>query len=145
MTEAESGYKVAHGTEFDAPAAIAFLESEARTLRWALANASEAGVDQYVLRSQEVAHESWLALIGSVTQSEHVELAEQILTLYGFHGWVCGRLERGFTAVVEHELQERLRALWVTRLCRLTRSTIEGIGSRRDDAPASRPERPHCK
>jgi hypothetical protein len=107
----------------DAAAACTFLQSQARWLTHALANADDPEVVGTVLGMHDASHASWLHLLAA-TGERDVDAAAQLVTLYGFHGQVVGSLERGVDCRLSIGVQVEVRRLIARRLELLTDEAV---------------------
>ena len=126
----------------DPLAAVDFLERQACGLRQALVRPRDPAVIRGVIVSQEIAHESWLALTGALQRSGYEEAAEGVAALYGLHGRVAARLERGLDPRLEEAVEARLRACLLGELQRRTTQVCDQLLETLPAAPSRAPLAP---
>lgn len=119
---------------------VTFVTQEANALREALARPGCPHRLLRVMRRQDRAHESWLALVARARRRGDADLADEIIDLYGFHGRLAGCLEKGFDPSLHPLVERHLRRLLMAELSRLTARAVRGLADQ-----ASAAGQPHTR
>ena len=117
--------------------AVDFLERRACDLRHALARPDCPDAIASLRARQADSHEGWLNLIGVLDRGSGPEVAEQVATLYGFHGRVAACLERGLDPRLGPQVAARVRVQMLSELQHRTADTVSSLLERVAALPSS--------
>lgn len=113
--------------ELDPVRAVDFLERRACDLRHALARPEQPEAIASLRQRQADNHEGWLNLIGVLDRASGRDVADQVTTLYGFHGRVAACLERGLDPRLGAQVAARVRVQLLTELQDRTAAAVSAV------------------
>jgi hypothetical protein len=110
--------------------AARFLQREAAILRRAVVCPGDRDRARQALRSQELAHDTWLTLVRRAETAGHTDTARMLGALYALHGKIGGFVERGGTPLLEPQIRERVGRLLTGQLHQRTGQAVRHLMTR---------------
>lgn len=101
-----------------------FLRTEAARLRCGLRRDEVAAVHENA--DVDAAHDAWLEIIAAVRMRDEAD-ARMLAELYGLHGNLAARLERGLDPSLDAVVARRVRVLFAQRLTELTEHCVHAL------------------
>jgi hypothetical protein len=105
-----------------------FLRTQASWLAHGLARADDPTAVGIVLGRHDVSHERWLGVIAYLDRVDQT-VAEQLATLYAFHGRIVGCLERGPDPRLGADVHQEVRRMLSRRLAAMTSECVTAVAA----------------